>query len=108
MEADGHRITHQVYNGWNTDRDNCPSKWYLARNPAVKCSQLSAFTFHRCAHERRSVWGQHSSQIKPASRSRGGRKEPAETCNPSRTADRVRNEKERRNSRSPYMREVQR
>jgi hypothetical protein len=56
MEDDGDRITHQVDNGRNTDRDNCPSKWYSARDPAVKCSQFSASTLNRRAYESRCVW----------------------------------------------------
>src|SRR6266581_9674048 len=103
METDGYRITHQVDNGRNADRDNCPSKWYSARNPAVKCSQLSASAFHRCAHERRSVWRQDSSQIKPAPRPRERREVLREKCNPSRPADRVGNEKEHRDSRVPLL-----
>src|SRR5205823_6001475 len=101
MEADGHRITHQVDNGRNADRDNCPSKWYPVHNPAVKCPQLSASTFHCCAHERCSVRCEYGSQIKPTSRPRERREVLREKCNPSGPTDRVRNEKEHHDSRVP-------
>src|SRR5216117_1356005 len=88
VEADGHRITHQVDNGRKADRDNCPSKWYSPHNPAVKCSQLNASTFYCCAHERRSVRCEYGSQIKPTSRPRERREVLREKCNPSGPTDR--------------------